>query len=296
MPSRHVLPEASPASPNKVLPPALSNSSKAIPTKPGAKLLEQTYHYMLMQHAVDPDQPRTRMGGKRHRQPVSCARPHPAIHRNAGMRLPESGNVRQPSASRSFRPVCHRRRTAAMCTSSIRCKRISCWTKATVSPHGSRLYTLYRDSPTGPLPVQGDRVACQPHEQRRLHLWQYSDEDIDRLKNPAIKALFVTNPSNPPSYTLSPETMARIVNIVKEDNPNLMIITDDVYGTSAAFPLVHGRNSVQYALRVLFLQVFRRYRLAQCRHSAARIQCIRQTNIPIAERETRSPQPPLCQR
>lgn len=64
-----------------------------------------------------------------------------------------------------------------------------------------------------------------------LHLWQYSDEDIDRLKNPAIKALFVTNPSNPPSYTLSPETMARIVTIVKEDNPNLMIITDDVYGT-----------------------------------------------------------------
>lgn len=43
--------------------------------------------------------------------------------------------------------------------------------------------------------------------------------------------MFVTNPSNPPSYTLSPETMARIVNIVKEDNPNLMIITDDVYGT-----------------------------------------------------------------
>lgn len=64
-----------------------------------------------------------------------------------------------------------------------------------------------------------------------LHLWQYSDEDIDRLKNPAVKALFVTNPSNPPSYVLSPEAMARIVNIVKEDNPNLMIITDDVYGT-----------------------------------------------------------------
>ena len=27
---------------------------KATPTSPGAKLLEQTYHYMLMQHAVDP--------------------------------------------------------------------------------------------------------------------------------------------------------------------------------------------------------------------------------------------------
>ena len=64
-----------------------------------------------------------------------------------------------------------------------------------------------------------------------LHTWQYKDEDIDKLKNPQIKALFITNPSNPPSYALSPETAARIVNIVKNDNPNLMIITDDVYGT-----------------------------------------------------------------
>ena len=57
------------------------------------------------------------------------------------------------------------------------------------------------------------------------------DEDIDKLRNPKIKALFITNPSNPPSYALSAETAARIVNIVKNDNPNLMIITDDVYGT-----------------------------------------------------------------
>ena len=64
-----------------------------------------------------------------------------------------------------------------------------------------------------------------------LHTWQYQDEDIDKLKNPEIKALFITNPSNPPSYALSAETTARIVNIVKNDNPNLMIITDDVYAT-----------------------------------------------------------------
>ena len=64
-----------------------------------------------------------------------------------------------------------------------------------------------------------------------MHTWQYKDEDIDRLRNPQIKALFITNPSNPPSYTLSPETAAQIVDIVKKDNPNLMIITDDVYGT-----------------------------------------------------------------
>lgn len=64
-----------------------------------------------------------------------------------------------------------------------------------------------------------------------LHTWQFREEDIDNLRDPRIKALFITNPSNPPSYALSPETMARIVKIVKNDNPNLMIITDDVYGT-----------------------------------------------------------------
>lgn len=64
-----------------------------------------------------------------------------------------------------------------------------------------------------------------------LHLWQYNDEDIDKLKNPNVKALFVINPSNPPSYALHPNTVKRIVEIVKNDNPNLMIVTDDVYAT-----------------------------------------------------------------
>ena len=32
-----------------------------------------------------------------------------------------------------------------------------------------------------------------------LHTWQYKDEDIDKLKDTRIKALFITNPSNPPS-------------------------------------------------------------------------------------------------
>ena len=64
-----------------------------------------------------------------------------------------------------------------------------------------------------------------------LHLWQYKAEDIDKLKNPEIKALFVINPSNPPSYAIDPGTMKQIVDIVHNDNPGLMIVTDDVYGT-----------------------------------------------------------------
>lgn len=63
-----------------------------------------------------------------------------------------------------------------------------------------------------------------------LHTWQYSDADIARLKDPKYKMLFVVNPSNPPSYALSPHTVEAIKEAVKA-NPNLMILTDDVYGT-----------------------------------------------------------------
>ena len=89
-----------------------------------------------------------------------------------------------------------------------------------------------------------------------LHTWQYKDEDIDKLKDPRIKALFITNPSNPPSYALSRETTERIINIVKNDNPNLMIITDDVYGTfiphfrSLMAELPHNTLCVLFVLQI----------------------------------------------
>ena len=45
------------------------------------------------------------------------------------------------------------------------------------------------------------------------------------------KALFIVNPSNPPSYQLSKECVDALKDVVTRWNPNLMIITDDVYGT-----------------------------------------------------------------
>lgn len=63
------------------------------------------------------------------------------------------------------------------------------------------------------------------------HTWQYQEKDLDVLKDPSVKAAFITNPSNPPSYGLTKTLMNRIVEIVRNDNPNLMIITDDVYAT-----------------------------------------------------------------
>ncbi|HZQ14761.1 MAG TPA: bifunctional aspartate transaminase/aspartate 4-decarboxylase [Pseudolabrys sp.] len=63
------------------------------------------------------------------------------------------------------------------------------------------------------------------------HNWQYPDSEIDKLADPSIKAFFLVNPSNPPSVAVRLSTIARIIGIVKTKNPNLIIITDDVYGT-----------------------------------------------------------------
>lgn len=64
-----------------------------------------------------------------------------------------------------------------------------------------------------------------------LHLWQYDEREINKLRNPDYKALFIVNPSNPPSYAMSSDTVAQLVDIVERWNPNLMIVTDDVYAT-----------------------------------------------------------------
>jgi aspartate 4-decarboxylase len=74
-------------------------------------------------------------------------------------------------------------------------------------------------------------ISANRVDQNGYHTWQYADEEIDKLRDKNVKLLCLVNPSNPPSYTLSRHTLDRIIDIVKTDNPDLMIITDDVYGT-----------------------------------------------------------------
>ena len=63
------------------------------------------------------------------------------------------------------------------------------------------------------------------------HSWQYTDAEIDQLADKRIKAFFLVNPSNPPSYAMRASSMKRLVKLVKAKRPDLIIITDDVYGT-----------------------------------------------------------------
>jgi aspartate 4-decarboxylase len=66
-----------------------------------------------------------------------------------------------------------------------------------------------------------------------LHTWQFTEEEIAKLEDPKIKAFFLVNPSNPASFAMSPAAHDQIVELVKTKRPDLIILTDDVYGTFA---------------------------------------------------------------
>ncbi|GAA1355105.1 bifunctional aspartate transaminase/aspartate 4-decarboxylase [Streptomyces beijiangensis] len=61
--------------------------------------------------------------------------------------------------------------------------------------------------------------------------WRYPTEEVAKLEDPAIKLVCVVNPSNPPSLALSERVGNQIKDIVATKNPNLLFVTDDVYGT-----------------------------------------------------------------
>jgi aspartate 4-decarboxylase len=63
------------------------------------------------------------------------------------------------------------------------------------------------------------------------HTWQYAGEEIEKLADPRIKAFFLVNPSNPASFAMHDTTRQRIVELVRTRRPDLIILTDDVYGT-----------------------------------------------------------------
>jgi len=60
--------------------------------------------------------------------------------------------------------------------------------------------------------------------------WDISEKELAKLEDPSVKAFFLVNPSNPASHALSGDTLKRLEQVV-EKNPNLIILTDDVYGT-----------------------------------------------------------------
>jgi aspartate 4-decarboxylase len=92
---------------------------------------------------------------------------------------------------------------------------------------GVPIFTPYLELPQLPdYRFQTLELVADEH-----HRWQYPDAAIAQLADPSIKALFLVNPSNPSSYALHPATLERLIDLVQTRRRDLMIITDDVYGT-----------------------------------------------------------------
>ncbi len=106
------------------------------------------------------------------------------------------------------------------------------------------------------------------------HTWQYSDEEIDKLADKRIKAFFLVNPSNPPSCAVRASSMKRLVRLVKTKRPDLIIITDDVYGT-----FVPGFRSLMAELPQNTIGVYSYSKHFGCTGWRLGIVAIHQTNI-----------------
>jgi aspartate 4-decarboxylase len=74
-------------------------------------------------------------------------------------------------------------------------------------------------------------ISADEVDEKGRHTWQYPEGELDKLRDTSIKALFVVNPNNPPSVAMKAETVKQLKDIVNNSNPDLMIISDDVYST-----------------------------------------------------------------
>ena len=196
--------------------------------EPGVKLLKDSYNYLLMEHAADPDtlvhEWAEAVIGDQYPVPDRILHfTELLIQDYLGQELCD----RRPPKG-TFDLFATEGGTAAMCYIFDSLQENFLLNQGDNIALLVPVFTPYIEIPQlrryqfNVTEISADKMTADG-----LHTWQYQDEDIDKLKNPEIKALFITNPS----YALSAETTARIVNIVKNDNPNLMIITDDVYAT-----------------------------------------------------------------
>jgi len=92
---------------------------------------------------------------------------------------------------------------------------------------GGPIFTPYLEMPH--LEDYGlDVVLVQA---QREHKFQFTDEELKKLEDPKVKAFFLVNPGNPTAVALSAETIDKIVRLVRTKRPDLILLTDDVYGT-----------------------------------------------------------------
>ena len=71
-------------------------------------------------------------------------------------------------------------------------------------------------------------LKCDPNDDYAL-----PDDEIDKLKDKKVKALFMVNPANPAAFSLSKKNIDRIGEIVENERGDLIVLSDNVYAPFA---------------------------------------------------------------
>lgn len=131
----------------------------------------------------------------------------------------------RPSAKFDLYPV--EGGTAAMCYVFKALKNARLLNAGDTIAIGTPIFTPYLEMP-----------ALEDYGLKQVHIaseaedrFQLTDDDLKALEDKTVKALFLVNPGNPSAVAIDPEAMRRLVTFVKNVRPDLMILTDDVYGT-----------------------------------------------------------------
>jgi aspartate 4-decarboxylase len=92
---------------------------------------------------------------------------------------------------------------------------------------GTPIFTPYIELPH--LEDYGlEFITIQAPQENRF---QFTDTELKKLENPQVKAFFLVNPGNPTGVATSKEVIGKLANLVKTKRPDLILLTDDVYGT-----------------------------------------------------------------
>jgi aspartate 4-decarboxylase len=92
---------------------------------------------------------------------------------------------------------------------------------------GTPIFTPYLE-----IPVLNDyELEVVEIRQSEDQDWQFPDSEIEKLADPAIKAFFLVNPSNPASVSIDESSLQKLADLVNHRRKDLIILTDDVYGT-----------------------------------------------------------------
>lgn len=212
---------------------------------PGIELLRQMYEYGIKKHNFKPDDWVHELAegiiGDQYPSPVRMLK-HTEIIVHDYLIQEMCGN--KPTRNGRYDLFAVEGGTAAMCYIFDSLIENGLLKKGDKIALGTPVFTPYLEIPElERYQFKVTHIRGTAKDDQGNSTFQYPEVELDKLGDKSIKAFFIVNPSNPTSVEMCDKCRKYLVKVVKNLNPNLMILTDDVYGT-----FVNGFNSLMNEL------------------------------------------------